>query len=250
MNEDRFLCFKELSHKALLWGDGFFSLREQELNPYGYLFAVADGVGGQNAGEVASNQAIQHLWKIYYTGFGGSSLDTLDRFRKVFQHVHEELRTLSRSKFEYRGMGTTLMAAVLKERTLFWAHVGDSRLYKINLLDGIKRLTRDHTLTARGLQEGLLDPEDLSGSQKGDLYQAMGASPQIQVDVGQQKLSPHEWILLCSDGLTDVVEEGTVEKLVQKAGSPRGACEVLAKAVNERGREDDLTIIVIRTMND
>lgn len=282
MNQDRFLCFKELSDRALLWKDGFFSLRSQELTQYGYLFAIADGMGGHNAGEVASSQAIQLLWKQYYSRFKSQvainppsavypsqSIDPLDRLKGVFYQIHEELKVLSRSKFEYRGMGTTLTAAVLKDGILFWAHIGDSRLYRLDVSKGMEQLTQDHTLTAKGIREGLLNPEDITKDHKGALYQAIAVSPQLNVEVGQRKLSPDEWILLCSDGLTDVLNEKTIEKVcrgetavgeVQKVFtsypvntslplSPGEVCKRLMSAADELGREDDVTVIAIKTMN-
>ena len=266
INQDRFLCFKEISDKILLWEDGFFSLRTQEYVRYGYLFAIADGLGGHNAGEVASNQAIRLLWKWYYSGHPDQSPDILGRLREIFRQAHEEIRILSRSKFEYRGMGTTLTAAILKEETLYWAHIGDSRLYRINDPQGIQQLTEDHTLIARGLREGFLNQEDITKNHKGALYQAIAVSPQLEVQVGQQRLSPPEWILLCSDGLTDVLDEGTMEELFRSqvlreedrrafsnlqapvllSMSPKEACERLVKAADKMGREDDVTIVAIK----
>jgi len=267
VNQDRFLCFKGLSDQALLWKDGFFSLRSEELQEYGYLFAIADGMGGHNAGEVASSQAIQLLWEQYYSGTHGPASDMLGLLKEIFHRVHEEIKAVSRSKFEYRGMGTTLTAAILKEGTLFYAHIGDSRLYKINPLESIQQLTEDHTLTAKGIREGLLNQEDIARNHKGALYQAIAVSPQLNVEVGQRKLSPYEWVLLCSDGLTDVVDERIIEGFCKGEAfakktpggfstpptttspltTPKEVCEGLMKAADEMGREDDVTIIAIKT---
>jgi protein phosphatase len=266
INQDRFLCFKEISSKILLWEDGFFSLRTQESMQYGYLFAIADGLGGHNAGEVASNQAIRLLWKQYYSGPLDRSSDILDRLQEIFRQAHEEIRILSRSKFEYRGMGTTLTAAILKEETLYWAHIGDSRLYRISDSQGIQQLTEDHTLIARGIREGFLNQKDITKDHKGELYQAIAVSPQLEVQVGRQRLSPPEWILLCSDGLTDVLDEGMMEGLfrgkvlmegvgmvssnppsnVLLSMSPKEVCERLIRAADKMGREDDITIVAVK----
>jgi protein phosphatase len=225
-------------------------------------------MGGHNAGEVASSQAVRLLWKQYYSGFGlkadkSQSADPLGQLSEVFHGIHEEIKTLSRSKFEYRGMGTTLTAAVLKEGTLFWAHIGDSRLYRISDLEGIQQLTEDHTLTAKGIREGLLSPEDLAKDHKGALYQAIAVSPQLNVEVGQWKLSSPAWILLCSDGLTDVLDEKTIERVCrgeaftdktrrtslnsQANASPLQICEELIKAADDIGQEDDITVLTIKT---
>lgn len=221
-NEDSY-CLEALDEGRELW-----------------LLAVADGLGGCNAGEVASHLAIQslrsHLSSPARTGWPSALADAV-------QVAHEEIRQRSERGGEERGMGTTLTAVVVEGRTVHWGHVGDSRAYLLGP-DGARVLTRDHSVTGRLVAEGFLEPDAArQHPHRNLLTQALGFSGSVDVETGSVALAPGEWVLVTSDGLTAVVEEREILDLAQEAGEPLPLCERLVALANARGGPDNITVL-------
>ncbi len=215
------------------------------LQRLGYIYAVADGVSGQEGGEVASSIAIDTL-RMYYV-LPHIDIPPEDRLRNVFQEAHRRIEEYARKDPAYHGMGTTLTTVVLKENRLYYAHVGDSRLYVIHPVSRkIEQLTRDHTLVNRFIEEGKLTPEEAAEEDSNVLDQALGCVPHIHIDIGEYAdLKPGDMMLLCSDGLTDLVSDAKIRDVVTGSPGISDACQRLVSKANQQGGKDNITVMLI-----
>jgi protein phosphatase len=218
----------------------------------GYLFLVADGVGGSAAGEQASALAvstIEHFvletlnWCIRLRGTDDGGL--LDEFQRALLQADDRLFREADRHPELRGMGTTLTLAYALDRELFVAHVGDSRCYLLR--SGLLyRLTRDHTLVAEMVRRGILKPEEAAHhSFRHVIINVVGGSdPGVQVEVHKLSLEAGDRLLLCSDGLTEMVSDEEILGVLQAEGDPSAACNRLIARANEQGGKDNITVVV------
>jgi serine/threonine protein phosphatase PrpC len=197
------------------------------------LFAVADGMGGHQGGEVASSLALETIGK------GDGPLEQLVREANVA--VYER----AAKDPGLAGMGTTLTAVVADGDVLRLAHVGDSRAYMLR--DGkLQRLTKDHTVVERLVDEGKLTAQEAEiHPQRSILTRALGVDESLQVDQGAIEPRPGDRLLLCSDGLTGMVDEERITKLLIDNQDPQKAADALVDAANEVGGQDNITTIVI-----
>ncbi len=197
------------------------------------LFAVADGMGGHAAGEVASALAIDMA----------VSSDT-DLEGKVLMANLAVLNEATQRP-ELAGMGTTLtIAEIGSDRTAVFAHVGDSRAY---LLRGnaLRQLTEDHTLVNEYVQAGRLDPEDIATHpQRSMLTRAVGLAPDLEVDLFEERLLPGDRLLMCSDGLSSMIEDEEIREALM-ASSAEEAVWSLVERANIAGGHDNVTALVV-----
>ena len=251
-NEDHFLVTKasrSLQTITTSLPDGDIPPQVEEVN---YVMVVADGMGGHAAGEVASRLAITKLIKL--------ALETPDWILRVDEGYVREIKKRSRTRVQkvgamlvehgqrdpaLKGMGTTFTLARSLGRDLMITHVGDSRAY---LLRGrqLHRLTRDHTYAQLLVDIGELSPEEVARSQhRHVLTNALGGSTEdVQVDTDRAVLSDGDRLLLCSDGLTDLVDDEMILELLRDAESSKEACERLVQEALDRGGRDNVTVIV------
>lgn len=207
------------------------------------LFAVADGMGGAQAGEIASRVAIDVLQDGLPDGAGSPEERLAGLVGEANAHVFE----LSRSGREYAGMGTTLTAAYLGEEELAIAHVGDSRLYLLR--DGsFERLTRDHSLVEELVQRGEITAEEADQHpQRSIITRALGQERGIEVDRASWRARAGDVYLICSDGLTSMVtSEARVGELIAAGPDLREAGHRLIEAANDAGGRDNITVILFR----
>jgi protein phosphatase len=204
------------------------------------VFGVADGLGGHQAGEIASKLAIQHLREI--DSRERRLADALEEsFRKANRAIHDRAAKDPRTK----GMGTTLTAIAVEDSSAHLAHVGDSRCYLLR--DGeISQLSRDHTLVARMVADGKITPQQAeSHPQRSILTRALGADDEIDVDTLEITLAPGDRLLLCSDGLSSVVPEEEILRRLREANDLDGLCTALVDEANQRGGPDNVTVLVV-----
>jgi protein phosphatase len=197
------------------------------------LFAVADGMGGHQGGEVASSLALEILGK------GGGTLEELVR------KANDEVFRRAAQDPGLAGMGTTLTALLVDGEVLRLVHVGDSRAYLLR--DGnLQRITKDHTVVERLVDDGRLTPQEAEmHPQRSVLTRALGVDEALQVDQAAIEPKSGDRLLLCSDGLTGMIdEEQIVRILIDKAG-PQAAADALVEAANRAGGQDNVTAIVI-----
>lgn len=214
---------------------------ESLLAKLGELLVVADGMGGHQSGEVASEQAIESIRDVYYQ-------QALKHPGKGLKKAIEEANRVifARAKNEDRfGMGTTVVAAVRVKEELYIAHVGDSRLYLVRTGE-IRPMTRDHSLVAEQIEAGILTPEQAKRHPyRNIISRAVGTSPEVEVELAtpQFKLEDGDILILCSDGLTEHVSDEEILEIVETQ-SPAAASEALVEAANAGGGRDNISVIV------
>ena len=218
----------------------------------GYSLIVADGMGGHAAGELASRLAIREIVRLglalpdWIVRIEDSTLEAAaaraqDRIEKLNAMVIEE----GERNPELRGMGCTLTAARNLGRVLQIAHVGDSRAYLLRA-DRLLRLTRDHTYVQMLVDSGLLSQEEAAQSRaRHVLVNAVGGSNEhVQVDVERVPLANGDRVLLCSDGLTDAVDDEAIRAVLAEGATAATACQALVERALEGGGRDNITVIV------
>lgn len=196
------------------------------------LFAVADGMGGAQAGEIAS--------KLAAGAVRGGGEDVEAMIQEANRRVHQ--RSLEDETAS--GMGTTLTVATLDDGVVQIGHVGDSRAYLVR--DGaLEQLTQDHSLVAELVRTGRLSPEEAeSHPQRSVITRALGTDPDVDVDTFAIEPKPGDLFLLCSDGLTSMVDDETILDLVgDLRGDLQALCKALIKAANKGGGEDNITVV-------
>jgi serine/threonine protein phosphatase PrpC len=196
------------------------------------LFAVADGMGGAQAGEIASKLAAAAVKE------RGADVESLvqEANRRVHQRSLEDPDTF--------GMGTTLTVAAVEDGVVSIGHVGDSRAYLVR--DGnLEQLTEDHSLVGELMRSGKLSAEEAeSHPQRSMITRALGTDPNVDVDIFAVDPRPGDLFLLCSDGLTSMVEDREILRLVgEKRGDLQGLVKALIKAANKGGGEDNITVV-------
>lgn len=206
-----------------------------------YVFAVADGMGGCLGGEVASRMAIENLKDF----FPVDEDKILSKLKEVILLANKRIFERSSSSQEYSGMGTTLSVAVISGEKLHIAHVGDSRIYRVRDNE-IMQLSKDHSLVAEALRMGAITPEEAKRHpMRNIITSAVGTELDVEVDIFEEKIACGDVIVLCTDGLSNYVEDDEIRKLV-KQYEPEQACEKLVKLAKKRNGADNISVIVVR----
>jgi protein phosphatase len=205
------------------------------------LFVVADGMGGAQAGEVASRLAVD----VFEEGLGDTTepeSGLAERAGAANARIHE----LSHSNAEHAGMGTTLTAVYVAPEEVAIAHVGDSRAYRLRASE-LVRLTDDHSLVDELLRQGKITPEEaVDHPQRSVITRALGPEPSVEVDTRSYSARAGDVYLLCSDGLTTMLPEERVAELMRSHPRLRDAGEALIAAANEAGGRDNITVVLFR----
>lgn len=214
-------------------------------NPVGNLpnlFIVADGMGGHKAGDFASSCAVEVFLQAVRLKKGGSPISIIG---DAIQKVNYEVYVKSKSSPEYEGMGTTLVAAVIMDRSLYVANVGDSRLYVIG--DTMRQITRDHSLVEEMVSMGEIDKKDAKNHEKKNIItRAVGVTSKVMADFFEVELVEKETVLLCSDGLTNMIEEADIFHIVnQEQETTEGKVLQLIELANRNGGKDNISVIII-----
>jgi serine/threonine protein phosphatase PrpC len=204
------------------------------------LFVVADGMGGAQAGEIASRLAAA-AFREYHEA---DELAGEDRVTVIIQEANRRIYERARSDTQASGMGTTVTAALLAGDRVAIGHVGDSRAYRIRGSE-VEQLTEDHSLVADLVRSGRLAPEEAdSHPQRSVITRALGTDPEVDVDTLTVDAQPGDVFLLCSDGLTTMVEDDEIVATVRDARNLESAGKALVKAANRRGGEDNVTVVL------
>ena len=210
-------------------------------NP-GLLFVIADGMGGHKGGKEASRIAVEIAGEKY---FNNELASIPQRLRSTFELANASIREYGDGNPECRGMGTTMIALALHNGTAYVAHVGDSRLYKITD-DEIIQLTEDHSMVAEWHRQGWLTEEQARDHpERSILYRALGVNEQVEIDLLENvTLQDGDCFLLCTDGLTNHVENREMWKLVLEE-NPQSACDKMIALALQRGGYDNITIQLV-----
>jgi serine/threonine protein phosphatase PrpC len=206
------------------------------------LFAVADGMGGAQAGEVASRLAAAAFREFHEA----DDLDPEERVAAIIQEANRSIYERARSDAQASGMGTTITAALVTGRSVAIGHVGDSRAYRLRQ-GRLEQLTEDHSLVADLVRSGRLAPEEAdTHPQRSVITRALGTDLEVDVDTFTVEAEAGDIFLLCSDGLTTMVDDEEITQTVAKADSLGHATKALVKAANRAGGEDNVTVVLFQ----
>lgn len=219
-----------------------------------HVFLVADGVGGNNAGEVASALSVATVEDLLLNAFQRLTMLKPGEERSVLDDLHAALFQADARIFhetarhpEWRGMGTTLTMALAVNRQLLVAHAGDSRCYLFSH-GTLQQITQDHTISAEMERRGLIAPNESARHPWRHVVSNLlgGSEPGVKAELHSMELHARDLILLCSDGLTEMVAEEAIVRVLREEPNPQLACERLVREANARGGQDNITVVVAR----
>lgn len=220
------------------------------------LVILADGMGGYNAGEVASGMATtllgSRLTAVFeetpaYTEVEAGSSFASAALEQEIVAANQSIFHAAQSQPQYAGMGTTLVAAVFHDNVMTVAHIGDSRMYRFR--DGIlSQVTRDHSLLQEQIDSGMLTPEQARHSQNKNLVtRALGVDASVEPEIHEYPVLPEDIYLLCSDGLNDMVTDEDIGLTLETIGSNLTLCaSQLVQMANDNGGRDNVSVILVR----
>jgi len=213
----------------------------------GMLFIVADGMGGHRGGEIASKLAVDTIIAAYYSP---EPKDPIEAFQQAFDNANRVIIEKSREDVGLFGMGTTCTAMAVRPNEVFFAHVGDSRAY---LFRGgkLEQVTEDHSLVGEMVRSGIISDEDAKiHPRRNVITRSLGTHEDLITDTPSSPfpLIDGDVFLLCSDGLTSLVDPEEIEAILAE-GSPRESCDRLVDLANEKGGKDNVTVQVIKVID-
>jgi serine/threonine protein phosphatase PrpC len=209
------------------------------------LFAVADGMGGARAGEVASRIAVEQ-----FDVQDGADSPPEEQLAEVARGANRKIHKMAQEDSAYAGMGTTFTAALVTGREIAIGHVGDSRLYRLREGE-LERLTHDHSLVEEFVRQGKLTPAEAEvHPQRSIITRALGPEPEVEVDTYTHSGRDGDVYLINSDGLTGMINEEKVAEILRDRESLEDAAEKLIAAANENGGKDNITVVLFRLGSD
>ncbi|WP_127068451.1 MULTISPECIES: Stp1/IreP family PP2C-type Ser/Thr phosphatase [unclassified Veillonella] len=215
---------------------------EDRFYAQGPLLIVADGMGGYTGGEYASTMVVDTIVEVVNEATEISTEVLESAILKANRMVYEK----SQSYKELEGMGTTAVVAYVQEDTLYWAHVGDSRLYLYGQ-EGLHRMTKDHSMVQQLVEAGTITEDEVIHHPKRNmLTRAIGVYETVEVDTGVVEVHQNDRILLCSDGLSGYIEESKIEQVLSEENNESRALEDLVHLVYDAGARDNVTIVLGR----
>ena len=210
------------------------------------LFIVADGMGGHQAGDFASKYTVEVVTRELAKRSGQDVEKALIASIKT---ANSEIIKKAASDSHLKGMGTTIVAATIVNRMMYFANVGDSRLYLVN--QGITQLTKDHSLVEEMVRLGGIKPEEAKHHpDKNIITRAIGAKENVEIDFYEHRLKRGDFVLMCTDGLNNMVDDEELFHLVQGGRDIVEAVESLVNAAKENGGTDNIGIVLIEPFTD
>lgn len=221
--------------------DAFFAA---EIEHNAVFAIVCDGMGGANAGNVASETAVRiisdYIMRSYRLSMDTDSTEKM--IKNAIESANIEIYDMALKNPELKGMGTTVVIAIAEGERAVIAHVGDSRAYLVN--DKIKQLTKDHSVVQSLVESGKISPEDAKvHPRKNVITRALGAEENVMADIMHIPFNEGEKILLCTDGLSSFTDEKTIFEIITKSKS--SAAEDLVKKANSNGGGDNITVVLL-----
>jgi PPM family protein phosphatase len=205
------------------------------------LFAVADGMGGHLAGDVASTTAVE----VIVEHLKDDLAEDPQKLAEILRAANKTIWEKASSDASLRGMGTTCTMVLIDGSTAHVAHVGDSRAYLVR--DGqLEQITTDHTLVERMVKEGRLTAEEASHHpQRNIITNALGIDADVDVDLFSLELHPGDRVIICSDGLSSMVDDDEIQSLAADGSDPQSSAEAMIQAALDAGGEDNITVIIL-----
>lgn len=221
----------------------FFKIADENvIREKGYMLIVADGMGGHQAGEVASKMAADIISKEYFK-LNNSTVEK--NLEKVFSLANKSIYSKATSQAAYNGMGTTCTVLIVIDKAVYYAHVGDSRAY-IQKGDSIVQITQDHTYVQELVNNGdITAAEAATHPKRNILTNAMGTKPELRVDTGKCKFEfeNNDRLLLCSDGLYEYFNDGELNTILLENGL-KNAASIMIQQAKSRGGHDNITVVL------
>jgi len=237
---------REHNEDAIAW--------DQEIG----LFVLADGMGGYNAGEVASGIAAKTISSIMREAFALQDIEGVDKatglrrvsilLRDAIARANKIIYQTSRTQPQCEGMGTTVVAAVLHDNRITVAHVGDSRLYRLRS-ERLERLTLDHSLLQELVDRGFYSPEEAQrATNKNYVTRALGVEAVVDVEIHEHPVQKGDTFVLCSDGLSDMVEDEDIHLTITTFGANLDTvAKQLIQLANDNGGRDNVSVVIAQT---
>ncbi|HEU4770332.1 MAG TPA: PP2C family serine/threonine-protein phosphatase, partial [Pyrinomonadaceae bacterium] len=233
------LSDRGLNERRPLNEDAFLHDRERS------IFAVADGVGGAEAGEVASQTAIEVLDEAFRHQEDGADVE--DLMELAIQRANASIHQMAQEHAKFSMMATTIVALHLKGNVATFGHVGDSRLYRLTPEGVLRRETEDHSIVEEEVRAGRMTPEQAANHpSKNVISRALGAEQGVEVDMKTIEVEDGTEFLLCTDGITRHVTDNELRQLLLVSNNLDEVCNELKRRCYERGAEDNLTVVVVR----
>ena len=225
----------------------FIYLSEAPVGNLPNVFIVADGMGGHNAGDFASRYTVETIVEEITASFEKNPVVIMG---KAIEKANARTRQKAREDTALAGMGTTVVIATCIGRYLEVANVGDSRLYIVGK-DRIEQITVDHSLVEEMIRMGGIDREAARNHpDKNIITRAIGARDTVEADFFNLELKAGDMVLLCSDGLTNMVEDSVIQEIVRGKGSLKERAEALVQKANDNGGRDNISVIIIEPLVD
>lgn len=217
-----------------------------ELNAIGNLpnlFIVADGMGGHNAGDYASRFCVEFFTEYIKNSNIESPIALIE---EAIKETNDKLYEKSKQQADYEGMGTTFVVATICHNTMYVANIGDSRLYVIG--KDMRQITEDHSLVQAMVKTGELNRDEAKvHPNKNIITRALGTNETAQPDYFEVDLTDGDIVLMCSDGLTNMLSDETIEQIIREnAEDPRKASETLVEKANQSGGKDNISVIIVK----
>ncbi len=233
------LSDRGLNERRPLNEDSFLHDRERS------IFAVADGVGGAEAGEVASQTAIEVLDEAFRHQTDGSDVE--DLMELAIQRANASIHQMAQEHAKFSMMATTIVALHVKDNVATFGHVGDSRLYRLSPDGKLHRETEDHSIVEEEVRAGRMTPEQAANHpSKNVISRALGAEQAVDVDMKVMEVEEGTEFLLCTDGITRHINDNEIRQLMVVTSNTDELCNELKQRCYERGAEDNLTVVVVR----
>ncbi len=240
----RSCCVTDVGQKRMMNQD-FVYASEEPVGNLPNLFVVADGMGGHNAGDFASRYTVEVILKSVRAS---KERNPIKIIQKAIEKANEEVLKKANSNENLAGMGTTVVAATIIDHYIYVANVGDSRLYLIR--DGIQQITKDHSLVEEMVRIGEINREQARNHpDKNIITRAVGVSKRVSIDFFEQELEKEDIVLMCSDGLTNMIEDREIEKIIKEGRDdlPEIALGLIGRA-NQNGGKDNIAVVLIEPL--
>ena len=219
------------------------------------LCLLADGMGGYNAGEVASGMAVAFInsemgrW-LAQAGVQASAKEVRRAMEICVENANHSILHAARSNRHYQGMGTTLVMGIFQENRLMLGHIGDSRCYRLRGQE-LVQLTKDHSLLQEQIDAGLLTPEQaLTSANRNLITRALGVDDDVLIDINEHRLEPGDIYLMCSDGLSDMVGDADLALMLRNTGTLAQKNLALVEAARQGGGRDNISVLLVQVTED
>lgn len=215
-----------------------------------HIAVLADGMGGYNAGEIASGMATAFIkseisrW-LLEAGADASDRDVRRAMELCVDNANRSIFNAANSNAHYSGMGTTLVAAIFRGRKLLLGHIGDSRCYRLRA-GALTQITKDHSLLQEQIDAGLLTPMQAASSPiKNLVTRALGVDTDVLLEMHEHVVEPGDLYVMCSDGLSDMVDDAAIAKIATTDGDMQQKSDALVNAANENGGRDNISVLMV-----